>query len=162
MLLVVNHDYGGSIAKVWDTDDMSIESIDKYLLFEHIRNGDISVQNVVGYSNSRGSVDYSIKDWNVFPVSSPVILGCGDIWYGKYVWHALTGCMFEINHSIYAIYLNESRYTFSYMNNGSASFVYSGIFPIRGLGIMPSEMHGMTGQDISREDFMKKVVIGGI
>lgn len=160
MLLIVNNDIGDDIITVWDTDDMVVERMGKRLFWEHVRNGNIEVKNVIRHPDPSSSREFAVSNFNIFPLSSPVVLGCGDVWYSDYVWHALTGCLYKVGGSIYHILVGNGVYTFCYIMSSDTSFVYKDTFENIELGVVPIAMQGMSGQVISKEEFMKKVVLG--
>lgn len=161
MLLVIRRrglESTNNILSVWDTDDMVIEDIDRNLFWEYIHAERIEVGNVIYDSLVDGERHYSIQSEFVFPLYSPLTLGCGDIWYNKYVWNAISGKMYEVSIFISSILVGNGMYSFMYGDKSvyykDATFVYDKSVSVT------DKVLGKQGVAMSRETFMKKVVLG--
>lgn len=149
-------------AYVWDTDDMTVEglySVDD--LWSLIERGTIEIPNFRKVSFKWEKDSYYESRYMAFPFDTPVMLGCGDIWYGYYIWNAYSGCMFAILDWIIDISISETYYKIGF---GTPSVLPPikryGTFLFKPTVGMRSYVEGDRGESISREDFMKRVTLG--
>lgn len=162
MLLAVNRlGYKKSVDKmyVWDTDDMVVEEINRVYAWSKHAEGTIHIDNLSKVAVHL-DVDglYTVSNILLMPCEKPVMLGCGDIWYDKYVYNAFSGCMFEIEDTIREVMISGTYYAFSYEWLGGdvreATFLF---LPTHG---MYSNANGKSGLKMSREEFLKRASLG--
>lgn len=142
---------------VWDTDDMTIEDVNRDVLLSGISNGLCTVDNV-----AKSAMRYYTDNSGVLFSGNPVMLACGDIWYNGHVWNAFTGSLFELSRhmGIRTIFVGSAYYSFGLGWAGSS--YRDATFLFKSTEGKFSNVLGHGGVRMSREEFMRKVVLGAI
>lgn len=161
MLLAVNIYNGSDKMSIWDTDDMVVEEVDKEYTWSKHGDGTIKIANFQPVHHWDGVVKYSVNHAFLVPFEEPVVLGCGDIWYGRKVWNALSERVFEIQDEIRDIVVSGRHYCFKYRLNFDDSPTDGALFLYKSTGGLCSNVMGDIGVKMSRSEFMRKVLLGG-
>lgn len=145
---------------VWNTDTMEVgEPVDINILCNETLSGDLCISNLRKPVDGVHPLEQGTTcNSNIFPFKRMVELGCGDIWYGGYVWNAHSGCMYKINDGIFDIEMHDGYYVFMHIK-GWESVPYAR-FLIKASECMVSGVSGDSGERISRTSFISKCVLG--
>lgn len=135
---------------VWDTDDMVVEGMDALSLANFILSLHLNISNAyVGVKEEIVTCRFFRREL--------VMLGCGDIWYGDYVYNDFSKRMFKLFPGSDVIFVSDTYYSFELY----AGRDYKAVFLFKPTVGMNSNVCGSEGVPITREAFMKQVALGG-
>lgn len=145
---------------VWDTDDMVVECYMTDSLHKMHIDGTVHIENlhILRVHDEERCI---AGNRTLVPFKKPVLLGCGDIWYDRYVYNAFAGSMFEIPKGIMEIIIRDTYYLFRYEGHGWEDTSLRGaLFLFKPTKGKFSNVFMDTVVKVSREEFMRKVVLG--
>lgn len=146
---------------IWDTGDMTVEEIDRLRLYNLTRIGRIHIENMerVPWLSDNVTKGYVVQNTHLVPFKEPVMLGCGDIWYKRYVYNDFTGRLFEVNTvPLTEIVVRDTYYMFRVEFGTFIPNVAT--FVIKPTNDLCSSAMGDEGIRVTREEFIKKLSLG--
>lgn len=143
---------------IWDTSTMRIEEEIVWQLYRKHTSGVLHVENFEkALQIDIESQEYNVCNTNLFPIDNPVFLGCGDIWYGNFVWNAFTGYCFEVKHSVSEIIVGDGYYMFNFGFSWSEMMALTLRYES---GYSYVDMYKGDGIEMSQEEFKRKAMLG--